>query len=287
MLLFSILTVLISVTAVTYHYSLVPHYFFFTLLILASVYFRTDLLLSYGVFLNLTLLILFLFSPTTLFAPEDSTQSTVFIFILINAVLWLLFQVTRWLRFFLIESLRNSERLTPMSVNDSLTGVPNRSTFFEHLTNDILIAKNQETLLAVAVMDIDNFKEVNELYGRLKGDTFLKKVAERIQIFTRSTDIVARMEGDEFSIVLTGIRDPSDAVIQMNRIIDNLSVPHPHQKQRVKVNVSIGLAFYPRDGNEPQALLDAANEAMFSAKRNGKNCLRIYEEQSNSESKYS
>ena len=282
LLLVSTLTLLIPLAAVmTDQFSLLNHYLLFAMIFSVAMYFHTGILVSYGIFLNLVLIIVGAMYPARILGPEESFRNAFAIFILLNGIFLLLFYVMRWVRFVLNETLHNSDRLTHITVSDSLADVPNRAHLIAHLTNDILIAENQNTLLAVAAMDIDNFKELNNLFGRQAGDLFLAKIAERIQLFTRSTDIVARMEGDEFAIVLTGLREPADAIIQMNRIIDNLSIPHPFQKQRIKINVSIGLAFYPRDGTDSKTLMIAANEAMFSAKRNGKNCLRIFGELSN------
>ena len=282
LLLVSTLTLLIPLmAAATDRFSLLNHYLLFAMIFTVSMYFHTGILVSYAIFLNLVLIVTGAIFPERILGPEASFRNAFSIFILLNSAFLLLFQVTRWLSFALNETLHTSDRLTHLTEGDSLADVPNRANFMAHLTNDLLIAESQNSLVAVAVMDIDNFKELNNLFGLRAGDVFLEKIAERIQLFTRSTDIVARMEGDEFAIVLTGLREPADAIIQMNRIIDNLSIPHPHQKQRIKINVSIGLAFYPRDGTDSKMLLNAANEAMFSAKRNGKNCLRIFGELSN------
>ncbi len=281
LLLVSTLTLLILMPVATDHFSLLNHYLLFAMIFAVAMYFHTGILVAYGIFLNLVLILVGAMYPARILGPEENFRNAFAIFFLLNGIFLLLFYVMQWVRFVLNETLHNSDRLTHITVSDSLADVPNRAHLIAHLTNDILIAENQNTLLAVAAMDIDNFKELNNLFGRQAGDLFLAKIAERIQLFTRSTDIVARMDGDEFAIVLTGLREPADAIIQMNRIIDNLSIPHPFQKQRIKINVSIGLAFYPRDGTDSKTLMIAANEAMFSAKRNGKNCLRIFGELSN------
>lgn len=274
----SVPTVLAAVSAVTDPFFLYVHYIFFALIVGVSMYFHAGMLLSYGVLLNIVMMVVYVFYPTGLFGGNENPGDVYFVFGLMNGVIFILYHVTQWVRALLAEVLTNAERLTHLAFNDFLTGVPNRASFLERLTKDIYWAETNGALLAVAVMDIDNFKEINDTFGHSAGDQILVKVAERIQSCTRATDTVARMGGDEFCVVLSGIREKEDAIIQMNRIIDSLSSPHLFQKNNLQIDISIGLAFYPRDGSDPQDLIRAADEAMYSAKRNGKNRLRIFED---------
>lgn len=280
-ILVSVPTLLVTVLAVTDPYFFFIHHIFFILIIAISMYFHAHMLLAYGILLNISLLVIYFIQPTGLFGDNEKPGDVYVIFALINGVIFVLYHGTKWMRTLLSEVLHNSGRQMDMEYNDLLTGVSTRTSLLERLTNDIQWADTNSTMIAVAAMDIDNFKEINDTFGHSAGDQFLVKVADRICACTRSTDTVARMDGDEFCVVLTGIRDTSDAVIHMNRIIDSLASPHMYKNNKLKINVSIGLAFYPQDGSDPQALLNTSNEAMYSAKCNGKNCLRIFEDLAN------
>ena len=271
-------TVLAAISSVTDPFFLFVHYIFFALIVAVSMYFHAGMLLTYSIILNIVMLILYISHPTGLFGNNENPGDVYFVFGLMNGVIFILYHVTQWVRVLLNEVLKNADRLEHMAFNDFLTGVPNRASLLERLTKDIQWAQTNGTLLAVAALDIDNFKEINDTYGHLAGDQILVKVAERIQSFARATDTIARMGGDEFCIVLTGIRETADAIFQMNRIIDGFSSPHMFQNSKLRIEVSIGLAFYPCDGSDPQTLLNAADKAMYSAKRSGKNCLRPSED---------
>ena len=277
-ILLTIPTVMAATSAITDPFFLFVHHIFFILIVAASLYFDAKLLLTYGIVLNITLAILYAVQPTSLFGTSENPGDIYFIFALLNGSIFILYHVMQWVRLLLLELLYKSERLQEMAYTDYLTGIGNRASLVERLERDIHWAKSNAAFMAVAALDVDNFKEINDTFGHSTGDQVLVNVAERIRSCSRATDTVARIGGDEFCVLLTGIREPADALFHMNRMIDCISAPVRIQNKPLVINVSVGLAFYPRDGSDPHTLLKLADEAMYQAKRNGKNCLRVLEE---------
>lgn len=280
-ILLTIPTILAAVSAVTDPFFVFVHHIFFILIIAASLYFHAQMLLAFGVILNVILLALYFFQPTGLFGSSENPGDIFFVFALLNGGIFILYHVMQWVRLLLVEVLRHSERLKLMAYTDFLTGVCNRASLLERLESDIQWAEANGTLLAVAAVDIDNFKEINDTFGHTVGDQVLVKVAERIRSCTRSTDTVARVGGDEFCLLLTGIRERTDAIAHMKQIIDGLAALHSGLSCDLQIQVSVGLAFYPQDAADPPNLLNRADKAMYQAKRSGKNCLRLSDEIAN------
>ena len=276
-ILLTVPTVMAAVSAITDPFFLFVHHIFFILIVAASLYFHAELLLTYGIVLNITLASLYFIQPTSLFGTAENPGDVYFIFALLNGSIFILYHVMQWVRLLLVELLYKSERLQEMAYTDFLTGIGNRASLLERLERDIHWAKSNGGFMAVAAMDVDNFKEINDTFGHSTGDQVLVNVAERIRSCSRATDTVARIGGDEFCVLLTGIREPADALLHMNRMIECISMPVRVQNEPLAINVSVGLAFYPRDGSDPHTLLEIADEAMYQAKHNGKNCLRGFE----------
>ena len=120
-------------------------------------------------------------------------------------------------------------------------------------------------------MDLDRFKAVNDTLGHEAGDTVLKGVAERLEKTVRKVDTVARIGGDEFIIVLTVIKQKSDAAIVAQNAIDSLSKPFDIGQNSISIGASVGIAIYPDDGTVSDELLRCADEAMYAIKQSGKN----------------
>ena len=278
-ILLTIPTVMAATSAITDPFFLFVHHIFFILVVAASLYFDAKLLLTYGIVLNLTLAILYAVQPTSLFGGSENPGDVYFIFALLNGSIFILYHVMQWVRLLLVELLYKSERLQEMAYTDFLTGINNRASLVERLERDIHWAKSNAGFMAVIALDVDNFKEINDTFGHSTGDQVLVKVAERIRSCLRAADTVARIGGDEFCVLLTGIREPVDALLHTNRMIECISTPVRLQNEPFAINVSVGLAFYPRDGSDPNTLLKIADQAMYQAKRNGKNCLRGFEKE--------
>ncbi len=152
---------------------------------------------------------------------------------------------------------------------DALTGLANRRFFFERGAATLSLSRRQERLAAVLYLDLDHFKEVNDLLGHEAGDALLKDVAGLLRRVLRETDLVGRMGGDEFAILLADVRDEDAAGRVAHRILDGLPERAVAEGHDVPVTASIGVALFPEDGAELADLLKCADLAMYRAKTGG------------------
>lgn len=161
------------------------------------------------------------------------------------------------------------EKIWHSAHHDLLTGLPNRRLFLDRLKQEVKHAKRGSLPLAVLFMDLDGFKEVNDSLGHEAGDVLLSEVAGRLTDSVREVDTVARLGGDEFTVILTGAEQREDVELVARKIEDAIAMPFRIAEQPVHVSVSIGKAFYPQDASSPVALLQAADRAMYEAKKAG------------------
>lgn len=166
---------------------------------------------------------------------------------------------------------------------DVLTGLPNRALFTDRLRKAVVAAKSGLYQMAVMFIDLDHFKWVNDNLGHDAGDELLRIVANRIAACVRSEDIVARIGGDEFTIILPVVSDDGDAAIIAQRIIDTLAKPIPLQAGEAQVGASIGIALLSTQMDTPEELVKTADMAMYLAKENGRNNFKIYSHHTGSE----
>jgi diguanylate cyclase (GGDEF)-like protein/PAS domain S-box-containing protein len=167
---------------------------------------------------------------------------------------------------------------------DMLTDLPNKSLFRELLGHSLEQAKRDRKKLAVMFLDIDNFKPVNDTYGHDIGDLLLHEVAQRLKECVRQSDIVSRLSGDEFAVILGQIGDISNAVFIAQKILLDCSHPFYLAGNEIKAGISIGISLYPENGADAEALLKNADEAMYLAKNSGKNNYRFFSERTDSSS---
>ena len=153
---------------------------------------------------------------------------------------------------------------------DHLTQLPNRQLFYDRLAQKIIMARRGSDSLALLFLDLDRFKEVNDTLGHDMGDKLLVVAAQRINQCVREMDTVARMGGDEFTVILSQMTDPRDAGRIANTIIQKLSEPFMLGESQVTVSASIGITIYPADGADSAQLLKNADVAMYAAKRDGR-----------------
>lgn len=160
---------------------------------------------------------------------------------------------------------------------DSLTGLLHRATF-EKLPHQLLEeARVQNRVLAFLFLDLDGFKAVNDNWGHESGDLVLKESAERILKVIREDDFCFRIGGDEFVVILTSIKDRMHSCLVARRLIASISKPVDiTPAQQVQIGVSIGIASYPLDGSKVEELTQRADEAMYKAKKLGKNNYQLY-----------
>ncbi len=159
---------------------------------------------------------------------------------------------------------------------DALTGLPNRSTLRERLEHEIRKRKSDARQLAVLFIDLDHFKEVNDTLGHDQGDRLLIETARRLRECVRESDTVARMGGDEFTIVLTDLSDAQDTERILQKLLHALEAAFELGTEQVFVTASIGVTLYPTDASNIEDLLKNADQALYVAKEAGRNCFSFF-----------
>ncbi len=170
----------------------------------------------------------------------------------------------------------NEDRLKFLATHDPLTGLPNRAEFERFCREAITRASRYGHRLAVLYIDLDNFKPVNDTYGHVVGDELLKTASARMKQVMRETDIVARIGGDEFSVLLADLDDVSHGYVAACKLLDMLSQPVVSNRGTHTIGASIGISIYPYDGIDPQRLLRLADIAMYRVKQSGRNGVVFY-----------
>jgi len=167
------------------------------------------------------------------------------------------------------------QQLQHQSSTDELTQLANRRHFFTTLESEMSRARRQDSPLAVAYLDLDYFKQVNDRYGHDVGDTVLRSIAEVLQQQLRSEDSVARLGGEEFAICLPAatLAQSIEACTRYRTLVEELAISHgPHT---LNITVSIGLALYQPKHDTIDSLLKRADQALYLAKENGRNCIEV------------
>ena len=172
--------------------------------------------------------------------------------------------------------LEKHQHLDHLAHHDQLTGLPNRLYLQLHLPQAIEEAKKTTTVLAVLFLDLDRFKHVNDSRGHETGDKLLKTVAQRIRATMRAEDVVVRMGGDEFIVILKGVKTTEQVNEAAGRINHALSAPMVIDGRTLVTTVSIGVALYPHDGADMGELLRHSDTAMYQAKDRGRNTYMVY-----------
>ena len=155
--------------------------------------------------------------------------------------------------------------------HDVLTGLPNRVLLADRFERALAVARRQKNLLGVCLMDLDQFKPVNDLYGHSIGDKLLIEVTQRMNVAVRSEDTLARLGGDEFVLLLGNLADIPQLEMVLQRILDAVSAPYSIDSYAINISASIGVAIYPMDDADVDTLLRHADQAMYLAKQAGRN----------------
>jgi diguanylate cyclase (GGDEF)-like protein len=180
------------------------------------------------------------------------------------------------------ERQKAEERLSHMARHDALTGLANRSLFQEQLERSVAGLKRGDQF-AVLCLDLDHFKEANDALGHAVGDALLREIAVRLRTSVLESDIVARIGGDEFAIVQTGISGPDDAGDLAERLLDVLTEPYEVEGHQINIGASVGIACAPRDESVGPLLLRLADVALYRAKAEGRQTYRFFEAAMDSE----
>ncbi len=173
-----------------------------------------------------------------------------------------------------IEAGRRAEYL---AMHDPLTELPNRVLLLERLEQAIASVGRRRDMAALLLLDLDRFKDINDTLGHPAGDLLLEQVAVRLSACVREVDTVARIGGDEFSIVLVGIQNAVDAQLLSRRLLETFQTPFDLAGHEVLVTASVGVALIPTDGTIPDKLLQHADIALYRAKEEGRNASRFFE----------
>lgn len=174
---------------------------------------------------------------------------------------------------------RKQAHLHQMAHFDALTGLPNRILFRERLAAALSQSQRHGKPVAVVFIDVDHFKRINDTLGHPVGDELLRVVAERFRGEVRSSDTLARMGGDEFTLVLTHLAGMDDAAVVVRKLRDSLAEPILLAGQETMITASIGVAMFPGDGTDMDDLVRKADIALYGAKQAGRNTFRFFDKQ--------
>ncbi len=167
------------------------------------------------------------------------------------------------------ERRRLESALEHQALHDSLTGLPNRTLFYDRLNQSLLSARRERKEVALGMLDLDGFKDVNDAFGHAAGDELLKQWAGRLSSGLRATDTAARIGGDEFAWILPRVAGRQAVERMARRRLRVLLEPFAIDKRSVEIGVSAGIALYPDDGRDADTLMRHADSAMYAAKRHG------------------
>jgi len=172
--------------------------------------------------------------------------------------------------------LVQEERIRHQAYHDTLTGLPNRASFAEHLEEGVRRARRTGWTLGVMFLDLDRFKVVNDSLGHDAGDQLLRVATERIRRSIRDSDMLFRMGGDEFTVLLESVRGPEETAAVAKRIIDAIAEPVQLHRHEIRITTSIGMALFPKDDPSGSRLVKSADTAMYRAKELGRNRFEFF-----------
>jgi len=195
------------------------------------------------------------------------------------------------------ERVKAEERIRKLAFYDTLTGLPNRALFQDQLNGILSAARRRKRHVAILLLDLDNFKRINDSLGHSAGDEVLSSVAARLRDAVRPYDVVtrtdksmthsvARLGGDEFLLALGDLREPGDAMRVAVRLLESFGDPFELKEGEFFLSASIGIAVYPQDGSDMEELLKHADAALYHAKDSGRNTFEFFSESMNKDAFY-
>ncbi|QQR89762.1 MAG: EAL domain-containing protein [Myxococcales bacterium] len=176
-----------------------------------------------------------------------------------------------------MERKRFCDQLVHMAHYDQLTGLANRSLFNERLKQSIERARRAGTKTGLLFIDVDQFKQINDAFGHEVGDELLKHVAERLLQFSRSTDVAARLSGDEFAVILESVHSDREAHLVAQRVVETFTQPFEIVGRDISCSVSVGVALVPDNASNAKELVRSADAAMYQVKRSGRNGVAMFD----------
>lgn len=180
-----------------------------------------------------------------------------------------------------IEGRRSEKKILQLAHYDELTGLPNRFLYHQHLAKALALAERNSCQLAVLFLDLDRFKNINDTFGHDEGDRVLRSISQRFRQVLRESDIIARVGGDEFILLIDQFSDPRDLGDVADKLLFEASQPFEIHGQECQLSASIGIATFPADGHDAQTLLKNADIAMYRAKNKGKDNYQFYASEMN------
>ncbi|MFM1782689.1 MAG: hypothetical protein RIS14_442 [Pseudomonadota bacterium] len=177
-----------------------------------------------------------------------------------------------------IQEMKDAEeKIRQMVVHDGLTGLANRSLLESHARTEIAHAERNQSSFCLMFLDMDNFRYINDRFGHGIGDRLLQEFGKRLRTTLRKSDFLSRVGGDEFVILLRGIRQPERIMAISEKIFAGITEPYQIDGKVMKASASIGAAIYPEHGLDLVALERSADNAMYDSKRKGKNMITIFQ----------
>ncbi|MEO7934913.1 MAG: EAL domain-containing protein [Dokdonella sp.] len=184
-----------------------------------------------------------------------------------------------------IEHQLLTDQLSYQAQHDALSGLPNRLLFQDRLNQALVRAERKKSQVAVLYMDLDRFKNINDMLGHSSGDTLLRQAASRLQACIRKSDTLARLGGDEFTVVLSELSDPQDAMRVANKLVETMRAPFHVDQHELFVTLSVGISIYPNDGVDSDTLMANADAAMYRAKETGRDSFQWFAAEMNTMAK--
>jgi diguanylate cyclase (GGDEF)-like protein len=196
---------------------------------------------------------------------------------LIISILLFSYYRTGWLFENAQGNLKLAEQFGELAMHDALTRLPNRRNFDAQLAKALSIAQRKQTTFAVFYMDLDGFKSINDTLGHDVGDAALIAVSKKLNEIVRESELLARVGGDEFALIVEDFAKQEDLSLLAQRIIAALEQPILTIKNKeIRLEISIGIACYPQHGKDAVSLISAADSAMYVSKGSGKNQFNLY-----------
>jgi diguanylate cyclase (GGDEF)-like protein/PAS domain S-box-containing protein len=175
------------------------------------------------------------------------------------------------------ERKKSEDRLQYLANYDSLTGLPNRTLFFDRLNMALENSKRTDTLTGLIYLDLDGFKDINDTMGHAVGDKLLKEISGRLLDCARKSDTVARLGGDEFTVIVSNLKTVDGVEVVAQKIIETIALPIVVDGQEMHISTSLGITLYPfKEDDDAYALVKQADAAMYHAKKIGKNNYQFY-----------